>query len=164
MNNSLYQLTESFITVLDNIPEDVDQQTINDTLEAIDGAIEEKAYNIVAYSKWLDSQAKGIAAEEKRLADRRKAFENRSKSIKTYLQGNMERIGKTKIEHELFTISLQDNPGAVQINDDKVIPAKYLTIIPESYVPDKKAIAAAIKAGEIVPGCEFVQGRRLAVR
>ena len=164
MTNSLYDLSAAYLAVLDEMPEEIDQQTVNDTLEAIDGAIEEKAFNIVAYAKDLEGQAKVIEAEEKRLSARRKAYENRAKSIKTYLQGTMEKLGRDKIKGDLFTIALQNNPGTVQISNEKAIPTKYLTIVPAQYVPDKKAIAAALKNGEDVPGCEFIRSRRLAIR
>ncbi len=161
---NLYQLTDAYLSVLGNLPEDADQQTVNDTLEAIQDAIEVKARNIAAFCRSMETSADVIDAEIKRLQSRKKALENRVKSLKQYLQGRMEAIGMDKIKSDLFTIALQANPPALQITDQTAIPAKYLTIIPEQHVPNNEAIKAALKAGEDVPGCALVQGRHLRIR
>lgn len=163
-NMTLYNLTDAYLQVLESLPEDVDQATVNDTLEAIQGAIEVKAFNIVAFTKELEGQADRIKAEEERLAKRRKALENRSKSLKTYLQARMELTGIGKIKTDLFTISLQNNPPSVQISEEKLIPSKFQIVIPATYQIDKKAIAEALKSGETVPGAALTQGRRLSIK
>lgn len=161
----LYELTKDYKQVLDMADdESIDLEVINNTLQAIEGAIEEKAVNIISIIKSLDGDAKIIRAEEKRLADRRKAVENRVNHIKDYLKDQMELAGIDKINTPTVTIYIQNNPPSAKVEDDKKIPSKFLTIIPEQYVPDKKRIAEAIKAGEEVGGCSLVQGRSLRIR
>ena len=55
-----------------------------------------------------------------------------------------------------------------EVTDADAIPEKYLRIIPEkvtpaSTAPDKTAIKAAIKAGEIVPGAIVVESVKLKI-
>ena len=53
----------------------------------------------------------------------------------------------------------------MNVIDAALIPADYMRAPkPPEPAPDKAAIATALKAGQAVPGCELVQGFRLAVK
>ena len=53
----------------------------------------------------------------------------------------------------------------MNVLDAAMIPADFLRTPPApAPAPDKTAIAAALKAGQVVPGCELVRGFRLAVK
>jgi hypothetical protein len=161
----LYELTTAYREVWNMVEDDTtDLTVITDTLESIEGAIEEKAANIANFIRSLDYDAEAIKAEEKRLADRRKAIENRIAAIKRYIQCQMESTGIDKIKTPTQTISLQKNPPALVVSDDKAVPPQYLVVIPEHYEVDKTRIKEALKNGEIVPGCELTQGKSLRIR
>ena len=161
----LYELTTDYQAVWQLVEDDTtDLAVIEDTLQALEGDIEVKAASIATFIRGLTYDIDAIKAEEKRLADRRKAMENRVTAIKTYVQSQMEAAGLSKIKTSTQTISLQNNPPAVYIADERLIPAKYLTVIPQTTVADKKRIAEALKAGENVPGCELTQGKSLRIR
>lgn len=160
----LYELTDSFKQIAELIDENNPDEALEMALQSIEGAIEEKADGIAKLIKSLDYDADIFKAEEKRLADRRKAIENKRDRIKSYIKEQMEKVGKDKIKLPTVTLALQNNPPAVQIMDDKAIPSKYITIIPEQYVADKKSILEALKAGEEVPGAEMTQGKHLRIR
>jgi hypothetical protein len=162
---SLYELTGDYRQVWDMVnDESVDLAVIEDTLQGIEGAIEDKAVNIVNFIRSLEGDASIIKAEEKRLAERRKAIENRVAHIRDYIQGQMEFASIDKIKTPTVTISLQKNPPAVQIEDETKIPAAFITIVPEQHIPDKKRIAEAMKNGEAVSGATLTQGKSLRIR
>jgi hypothetical protein len=144
--------------------DDADLETLENTLQSIEAVIEVKAHNSAALVKQLDASADMIDAEIKRLQQRKKAIENRVQSIKNYLHIQLEVAGIDKVKTPAFTVALQNNPPAVQINDPNIIPSNYITIIPEQYVPDKKRIAEALKNGASVPGTELTVGRSLRIR
>lgn len=161
----LYDLSEAYVNIQNLLDtEGTDQESLNMALAEIDTEIERKAQNIAYIIHGMESDTTAIKAEEKRLADRRKAIENNIKWLKDNLKEHMQLTGADKIKTATVTISLQNNPPAVNITDQTQIPAKYLTVIPEQYVADKKAIASAIKAGEGVPGAELIQGQSLRIR
>ena len=161
----LYELTESYQGIQNLLDADgVDQESLNMALAVIETEIQAKAQNIAVIIKGLESDAEIIKAEEKRLAERRKSSENKATWMKNYLEDELNNAGLDKIKTHTFTVALQKNPPAVVINDEKAIPAKYLTVIPEQYVVDKKAIAEAIKNGQEVPGAELKQGRSIRIR
>lgn len=161
----LYELTSNYLQFFNQLEnDDVDPETIRDTLDCIEGAIEEKAQSTARMIKTMESTSDAIEAEIKRLQQRKKVNDNKVSWLKKYIQHQLELVGMDKIKTPTFTISLQNNPPAVQIDDEKHIPASYLTVVPEQYVPDKERIAEALKNGEAVPGCQLVQGRRLSIR
>jgi hypothetical protein len=159
----LYELTESYSVLLQMV-EDMNDQDLEMALTQIKGEITEKAISIGKMVRAIDYDIDTLKAEEKRLADRRRALENKRDNIKRYIQTQMEKVGLDKIKSPLLTVSIQNNPPAVQIADEKLIPARFLTIIPEQKVPDKKAIAEVLKSGEEVPGASLTQGKSLRIR
>lgn len=147
----LYELTEQYEALMDMLcDEEVDEQTIMDTLEAIDGEIEEKAENYAKIIQQMQADAAMLKAEEERLCMRRKSLENRSQNLKAVLKSNLEFIGKTKFKTALFSFCIATNGGKqpLFITDNiEEIPGKYL--IPQPSLPDKEAIRELLASKEV---------------
>ena len=162
----LYELTDAYKSLWEMVDNDESDSTmIQNALQTVNDAIEVKAGNIVIFLQSLDIDAKTIKEEEARLSARRKAIENKRDNIKRYLQEQMELLGVDKLKTSTHhSLSIQNNPPAVQIINEDEIPGKFLTLIPEQYIPDKKAIAKALKDGQKVPGAELQTGKSLRIR
>ncbi|MGD7007582.1 siphovirus Gp157 family protein [Metabacillus sp. 84] len=156
---TLYELATSYRSVLEM--EDSDPVVLKDTLESIEEGIEEKAENIAKLIRTLDAEAEVIKSEETRLANRRKAVENRITSLKTYLQEQLEVAGMDKIKRPTLTVAIQNNPPSVKIIDEKLLDA-YMVPVPHKL--DKKAVLEDLKAGKQVAGAEIYRGRSLRIR
>ena len=103
----LYELTDQYEALMDMLcDEEVDEQTIMDTLEVIDGEIEEKAENYAKIIQQMQADTAMLKAEEERLCMRRKSLENRSQNLKTVLKSNLEFIGKTKFKTALLVFAV----------------------------------------------------------
>ncbi|MGZ8182295.1 MAG: siphovirus Gp157 family protein [Methylobacter sp.] len=168
MNNnlSLYQLSENYRQVLDFLtdPElDLPLEAVKDTLEGLTGELEDKAVNVAKFLRNMEAAADAIKIAEAEMAKRRKALENRVQWLKSYIKGNMETCGISRIECPYFKLSIQQNPAAVNILDETAIPAQFKEQI-ISWKIDKTAIKDAIKAGSAIPGAELVNGTRLAIK
>ena len=161
----LYQLTENYQNLWDLVEDEtIDISIVETALKTVEGAIQEKAQNLAVFIKSLGADIEIIKAEEKRLTDRRKALENKQSGIKNYLQSQLEIAKLDKIKTPVITVAIQNNPPAVQIIDEAIIPAQYKTIVPQTFTIDKKSIADDIKKGISVPGAESTQGRSLRIR
>ena len=158
---NLYELTENFLAVQTSIEEG--NTDLIDTLESIEGAIEVKAQGIIAVTRNITSQIEAIKAEEKRLADMRKARENHLKRLKEYCLDAMQQTGKQQIKTDLGVMRIQASTPALKITNQEKIPAEYQTIIPEHYEIDNERVKEALKAGKAVPGAELVQGVHLRI-
>lgn len=160
----LYELATNYQQVWNMVDDpDTDLAVIEDTLQSIEGAINEKAVNIVQLVRSLEADAEIIKAEEKRLTDRRRVIENRVKWFKQYIQHQMELAGLDKIKTPLLTLALQNNPPRVEIDNLTELPGEYIEQRID-YVVDKKRIKDAIQSGREVPGARLVQGKSLRIR
>lgn len=152
----LYELTEAYNNLLD-----MDLENIDEHLEVLDGEIENKAENIAKVLRSLDGEVEIYKAEEKRLADKRKAIENRSKRLKEYLQEQMVAVDKKKFKTELFSFNIQKNRASVVITNEDKLPEDYFKI---SRTPIKADIEKALKEGLLTDAAELKQTESLRIR
>lgn len=168
MSNSitLYVLADEYKEAIDCLSDmDLPEQAIMDTLESLRFPLEEKATNVAMFCRNLEASAAAIKEAEAKMAARRKSIEGRSDWLKSYLLGNMQQTGITKIDCPFFKISVRDNPAKVIVDDPDQIPAQFLIVpVAPPPSPDKKAIADAIKAGTDVPGCHLERGQRVEIK
>ncbi len=157
----LYELTTSYTQLLD-LADSLDEETFRDTLSAIEEAIEDKAENTAKLIRGLEADIEILKAEEKRLADRRKALESKVSNTKAYLQEQLEIAGLDKVKRPTITVAIQNNPPSVEIADESLIPSHYM--IPQPNKIDKKAILSALKEGLVIDGCSMKQSRSVRIR
>jgi hypothetical protein len=156
----LYELTSSYEQLLE-MAEQLDEETLRDTLESINEAIEEKVENTAYVIKSLEANVKIIDEEVKRLQAMKSTQQRNIKSLKEYIQESMEKVGLGKIEGSLIKVSIQNNPPSVRLDDDFKI-GKYLVSVEPKF--DKKAILSDLKQGLDIPGAEMVQGKSIRIR
>lgn len=156
----LYELTGQYLALQRAAEEGVD---VSGDLALLEDSLEIKAERIAAVLRNLDAEAESIAAEEKRLAARRKARENSAERLTEYLRINMEAAGITSIRAPKFTLYLTEHSSVV-VDDIERVPAEYKRTKAEVSA-DKKAILAAHKRdGECVEGTRVVTTRSLVIR
>lgn len=163
---TLYELTEDYMNLLEMAEDpDTDPEAFADTLEGIEGAIEDKADGYAKVIRTLEGDAAACDAESKRLRNKKIAIENNIKRMKAALQYAMEATGKTKFKTPLFSFGIQKNPAAVVMDEGYIenIPERFL--IPQDPVIDKKAIKEALKNGEDLEGLAHLeQSESLRIR
>ncbi|MFC5775130.1 siphovirus Gp157 family protein [Ectobacillus antri] len=157
----LYELTNQYRQLVDMVDE-LDQQTLADTLESISDLIEDKAENIAFVIRTLEAEAKVIKEEEERLQALRKAREARVSNLKDYLLHQLETAGISKIKRPKVMISITNNPASVRVLDETMIPDIYK--IPQAPKLDKKAVLAELKNGGFVIGAELQQGKGVRIK
>lgn len=158
--SKLYEITGQFkelAALAENADEDL-AIAVRDTLGAIEAEFEQKAQAVATIILNFDSDVAAIDGEIDRLNERKRLLQNRQKQIKDYLRENMEATGITKISCPLFTITCAKGREVVVVDDQDAIPDELMTVKTE-IKPNKDAIAAALKAGEDVPGCHLERGQ-----
>lgn len=159
----LYELTQAYENI-NNLMDDetMDTAVLETALQQIEADITAKCQNIAILMKGLEAEIDAHKAEEKRLAERRRALEGKRDWLKNYLATELDKVGLEKVKAGVFTVALQNNPPAVEITGQ--VPAEFVTIIPEQYQPDKKRIAEYLKAGNVVDWAQLKQGKSLRIR
>ena len=156
--STLYELTNDYMNLLELAEDpDIDEQAFMDTLEGIEGALEDKAEGYAKVIRTLEGDAAACDAESKRLRNKKQTIENNIKRMKTALQFAMQATGKTKFKTALFSFGIQKNPAAVVMDEAYIenIPERFL--VPQDPQIDKKAIKEALKNGEDLSGLAHLE-------
>jgi hypothetical protein len=164
---ALYELTaqyrEALAVLTDN--DELPVEVIRDTLESLSGSIELKSTNVAKFVLGLEAEAAAIEAAAEAIHQRGVRRKKRAESIRAYLLLNLQTSGISRVECPEFTIAIRKNPPAVEMDDFAVVPERYMfTPEPPAPRPDKKLLAAALKAGEQIPGAWLKQGEHLSIK
>ena len=94
MNNTLYEITDKYLKVLDNL--EIDEETgeiLNaEELDELSGAFEEKSEAVACYIKNSEVFIGNLKAEEANLAKRRKQTEKRIDYLKNILHLSIQKM------------------------------------------------------------------------
>ena len=143
---NIYELTNEFTTLWTLMEEgNLDDEALAGAFEVAAEDLAEKLEGYCKFIKNLESDIAGLKAEEERLASRRKTMENTVKRAKDAMKVAMNTAGEKKIAAGTFTVSVQQNPPKVVMDEQYLenIPEKYLTH-PEPEI-NKKLILEDLK-------------------
>lgn len=161
---TLYKLTENYNNILALVgDESIPDYEIADALKVLDADIETKCSNGIGLLQQIKAYESAVDAEIKRLQSVKKMFAGRVKTIEKIYVDGLTAIDKaeTGIMTERGLMKVKKNPPAVIIDDVAKIPTQYMRQKVE-IAPDKAAIKAALKSGEIIEGAHIEQGVSLS--
>lgn len=157
ISHSLHREIEAAKTLLANLADVIgdDAEFAADAVEgetslneAIDRAVQQMVNDRIAMT--------GLDLIISELVNRRARIDHRMGNMRTMLGVAMEQAGRKKIEHPAVTLSVRAVPPAVAITNEALIPSTYWK--PSEPRLDKRAVLAALKAKESVPGAELSNG------
>jgi len=141
----LYEISEQYDSALNALlyAEDMPEEAIQDTLEALEGELMEKGKAVAAYTLNLAAEIDMIDAHIKAMQAKVKALKSRDQWLRHYLKTNMLRVGITEIKANdgTFTAKIGKGRESVVIDDESVIPDDCIVIKKEI---SKTAIKAYI--------------------
>ena len=146
---NLYEINSQ---ILDCIDQETGEVMDIDRLEELNMAKAEKVDNVACWIKNLEADAAAFEAQEKAFADRKAAAKRKIDSLKHYLT---DALGGQNFSSERCAVNFRRS-RAVNVMDETAIPAEYMTE-KVTRTPNKTAIAALLKSGAEVPGCELVE-------
>lgn len=121
--------------------EEITPEAVLDTLEAIDGEIEDKAVGYAMVMQQLKGEIEVSKAEEARLAENRRRKQAHIDRMMEYLSKSLLEVERREITTPLFRFSFRKSES-VEIDDMDKIPFEYMKYEPK---PDKTAIKKALK-------------------
>ena len=147
----LYEMTVAANQLYDLLTSgEIDEQTFNDTLQAM--GTEEKLESYCKVIRQLEADAEMLKAEKERIENKKKTVDNSIGRMKKAVMEFMKASGSTKSTAGTFTVALSTSK-ATKIVDESLIPKKYF--IKQEPKIDKKAILEMLKSGAKVKGCEL---------
>ena len=155
--SSLYNLTKDFLEIANKLDElDLDQEIIQDTLESLQMPIEEKAENIIKFTRNLEAMAEARKAEAKRLTEQAAKDLKKAESLLNGLDNALKMLGKTKLTAGVFEVNYKKGSEVVEINED-LLPADCWVIQSVKKPLDKPTLKKWVKAGQEIPGVSIVR-------
>jgi seryl-tRNA synthetase len=155
----LYEIKEEFLRLAEM---DLDEQTLADTLESLQGELDEKADNIACLIKQLEAEAEAIKNESKNLADRAIAKQNKADKLNEYLFTTFKTLNINKIETARNVIQVKKNPISVVLEEGFNNPCYMSTKIVTT--PDKSLIKEYLQQGNELKGAKLEQKERLVLK
>lgn len=161
--STLYSLTEEYQELMSMaLDPDVDPEALADTLEGIEGEIENKADGYAKVMRNLEADASAIKTEIARLTERNKHIEANVDRMKRSLETAMRLTGKTKFKTSLFSFNIAKNPAALKIDNPDRVPEEFL--IPQDPKINTTAIKKELKEGTVFDWCHLEQGESLRIK
>lgn len=165
----LYEIANEYIELLDMIENgDIPEEAIEDTLESMTFEIEAKVDNIACLLKNIDAEMVAIRAEEKRLAERRKAKEKAYDRLKDYLANTLLRLDIKKVETARNMISFRKSES-VEIADENAF-LEWASTHRDEFLKystptiDKTLVKQALKADEDIIGATLVTKQNIQIK
>lgn len=158
---NLFKLTSNFKYILDHADE-MDEQTLNDTLESIQDPLEDKVDNTVGLLKSLKNDIDNFKKEEQDLKKRRQTIENNFKRVKEWSEYTLSTLDVDKLKGNKHELRLQKNSVSVSIPDESKVPEQYL--IPQPPKINKTEIKEDLKNGDEYDWAVLIQTQSLRYR
>lgn len=165
---NLYEINSQIKRILDNgFNADIDPETgeIIDEgehdLETLEILRQDKLEGIALYIKNLTALADDIKAEEKSLAERRKAAEAKAERLSAYLADDLISHGEKKLETAKCAVTMRKSE--VVIIDESLLDMTWFKPT-TTYKPMLAEIKKALKSGETVDGAHIEERQKVTVK
>lgn len=158
---NLFELNEKYRELEQR--DDLDPETLKDTLDSISDIREVKLDNIANWIEnnqadidFLDKKIKQLQAEKKSLI-------NRTKSLMEYMTTAIDDSGLKELKTENHILKPRNYRASVYISNEKDIPSEFVKFKAVETI-DKKAIYELLKNGETVRGAELKPNRKTVIK
>ena len=157
---TLYNITNKFAELMDMAENgELTEEQYNALGEQLTLELQQKGSGIIGYTQNEEAFIEAVDFQIKRLQDLKKARQNKLEKFKQYVKENMDRLGITKMDTELGTLSIAKNPMSVEIENEEEIPKEFKQQVITTKI-DKTAIKNHFKAtGEIKPGTRIIDDK-----
>lgn len=148
---TLYEMTANAIYLYDLLSNgDIDEQTVNDSLEGMDVAGKLEDYCKII--RQFEADAAAYKAEKDRLAAKQKKAEEAVERLEAAVLNYMSATNTEKVKCGVFDVKVKQSKAANIVNADEISP-EYMIQQPPKI--DRAAIRKALMSGKAVDGAEL---------
>jgi len=161
----LWELSEELDRIGEEIAEAGGELTpeIEEKLDALEGAFEEKAENIALMVRNLEATSSAVKEEEKRIRTYRRSLERQASGLKDYLLFFLRRQGVERVEGTRARIRRQANsrPSIRWLGDPESAPEAFRRVRVD--VDTQAAYEELKSGGELPEGFEVERGEHVRI-
>jgi hypothetical protein len=149
---TLYEMTGNILNLYRLLEDgEIDEQTVNDTIEAM--CVADKLEDYCKVIRQFEADAAAYAAEKKRFEEKQKRAEKTIEKMQNAIIKHFAAAGKTEDRCGLFEIKISTSKAANIVNESK-IPSEYVKVEQTTKI-DKAAIRKVLLGGGSVEGAEL---------
>lgn len=135
-------------------------QELQEKYQALNVAEADKTEGVCLMVKNKEALVNELKAEKKRITDRIGTLTNDIERTKEFidhfiLKGQKFETARVRCQYR--------KTKSVEVADESMIPAEYM-VEKVTVTPDKMAIKKALSEGEIVEGCNLIEGSSLSIK
>jgi hypothetical protein len=164
MQMSLFDLQKTyylFIELLERRGGEINESEEHE-LALLESTLLAKADSCAFVLDKLESEADFYKQQAERLLGFSRVCSNARQRLKDRITEAVKMSPDKTIEGETISFTLKKNPPSLIVNDESLVPDKFVETVVTRKV-DKSAIKAALKQGEEVQGVELVQDESLKI-
>jgi hypothetical protein len=151
---NLYEMTQQQKHIL--AMEDVDQQTIDDTLEGL--GIDEKFASYSVVIKTMNADSDALASAIKQLQDKKKSIDNKVKRLKDVALQSMQELDMKKAGNAIHSLTIRKGSKGVKlVVEDETYPCPP-NFVKLAEINDMAGLKKAMKAGDTYEGFHLEDG------
>lgn len=158
---NLFELNEKYRELEQR--DDLDPETLKDTLDSINDSREVKLDNIANWIEKNQAQIDFLDKKIKQLQADKKSLANRTKSLMEYMTTAIDDSGLKELKTENHILKPRNYRASVYISDEKEIPSEFIKFKAVESI-DKKSIYELLKNGETVRGAELKPNRKTVIK
>lgn len=158
---NLFELNQAIENVKNN-QDQIDPDTLQDTLDSIQLTINDKLDSIAS---WIDDNQADIDFLGRRMADMRVKKASLTKlndRLMNYMTSAIDQSGKKQIKTEHHILKPRNYRGKVVIDDTTLIPAEYMHT-QTVQLADKAKLYEDLKTGKDIPGASLQENRKTRI-
>jgi hypothetical protein len=155
---NLYSINQELLELWRDRDE-LDEDTFNDTWEALALERAQKINDTISYIKNLKSWSEACKKEAESIKARANSYKNKAENLTRWLSHNLEpREQFMNKRHELKWRQSTETAVTVSVEE---LPDEFRRI---SYAPNKTAIKESLQNGGTVPGCSLTKKLNLVIK
>lgn len=159
--NTIYEITDDVLALMQMMEEDPDNEVIKDTLEALNGELDVKAEGYCKVIAEFKAKEAALITAIESLTQKKQSVSGNIDRLKNALLSAMKATGKEKIKGNLFYLYIKNNAKSLdQVPEE--LPEKYL--IPQKPKIDRKQLLADVKSGIAVDGVTTKRTQSLIIK
>lgn len=158
---NLFNLNDNYRTIAAR--DDLDPVVLKDTLDAIQDDRKTKLENLANWADRLQTEIDFLEKKQRTWKDEMVYRKHKLQWIKQYMTDVMDDAGLKRLDTGNHLLSTRNFKASTVIDSVDKLPGKYKNT-KTTLEPDKKAIYAAIKSGEEVPGAHLKPNRNTVIK
>lgn len=158
---NLFELNEKYRELEQR--DDLDSETLKDTLDSISDSREVKLDNI---ANWIENNQANIDFLDKKikqLREEKQTLSNKNKSLMEYMTTAIDDSGLKELKTENHILKPRNYRASVYISNEKEIPSEFIKFKTVESI-DKKSIYELLKNGKTIRGAELKPNRKTVIK